>query len=389
MARTVESGSDSSKSSERKFQSKIKTRKFDVNGKTAIITMVKSPNDLAFGRSTSSEDSLLKKRNSRTNKMRSPMVGRSKEVSLTRNVSKVHSGTVVGTNEEEDSKKKSTFRFRAIGLGKRGAFVSAEKMENSNKNYPSLSLEESREMPSVIEGISGTISTLDSTDGTTHRGMVDEYNEIFAQRAQRELAEIMRKELEEKQHKELEQKPSMFRRGLRKMGPMSFRKMEQEGVQEENTVQDTVEPESPPMPEPEEEELAEIMRKELEEKQHKELEQKPSMFRRGLWKMGPMSLGKMEQEEVQEENTVQDTVEPESPPLPEPEEEEEEENKENSSVMGVLESNFYNGAYFLGEKADVLLSQAVYNKRRNVLPNELEGLSNSQGVADRNALEEI
>ena len=66
---------------------------------------------------------------------------------------------------------------------------------------------------------------------------------------------------------------------------------------------------------------------------------------------------KMEQEEVQKKTTVQnDTLEPERSPVTKPEEEE---NKENSSIMGVLESMFYNGAYFLGEKADILLSQAV------------------------------
>jgi len=38
---------------------------------------------------------------------------------------------------------------------------------------------------------------------------------------------------------------------------------------------------------------------------------------------------------------------------------EEEENKENSSIMGILENKFCNGAYFLGDKADILISSTI------------------------------
>ena len=231
----VKSGSESSKSSERRLKSKSKiknknknkNKKFDPNGRTAVIT-VKVPNDLTSGASKSSEDSLLKQRQSRTNKMRRLIVGRSKEDDLRRTGPKVQSGREVGENEEENS---------------------AEKTDGNNANVLSLSLEESREVPSVVEGVHRTISTLGSTGGDTNRDIVGKYNKMLFQ------------------------------------------------AERERDCKWNREPE-----------LAEKVRKEFEERRHKELE---------------------------------------------------EETKENSSIMGVLESNFYNGAYFLGEKVDILLLQAV------------------------------
>ena len=103
--RIVEFGSGSSKSSERRLKSKskikIKNKKFDPNGRTASIT-VNAPNDLTVGTSKSSMDSLLKQRQSRTNKMRSPIVGRSKEVNLRRTGSKVQSGRDVGMKDNNE-----------------------------------------------------------------------------------------------------------------------------------------------------------------------------------------------------------------------------------------------------------------------------------------------
>ena len=61
-----------------------------------------APNDLTVGTSKSSMDSLLKQRQSRTNKMRSPIVGRSKEVNLRRTGSKVQSGRDVGMKDNNE-----------------------------------------------------------------------------------------------------------------------------------------------------------------------------------------------------------------------------------------------------------------------------------------------
>ena len=127
--RTVESDSESSKSSEIYFQSKNKKKKFDVNCR-------KTPNDLTFGKS--SKVSILKQRKSRTNKMISAMVGRSKKVHLSRTVPKVESGRDDGTNDNK-------------------MFPSARLETFSSLSLAESSLEEAREMPCCVSYILDTV----------------------------------------------------------------------------------------------------------------------------------------------------------------------------------------------------------------------------------------
>jgi hypothetical protein len=84
-------------------------------------------------------------------------------------------------------------KFRAAGLGKRRAIIPGEKVERESNAYePSLSIEESREMPSLIVTDSCTVSMLESIDGATHRGMVDEHNEIHRERAREDESQKMK-----------------------------------------------------------------------------------------------------------------------------------------------------------------------------------------------------
>eukprot|EP00979_Chaetoceros_neogracilis_P006560 scaffold1338_cov272-Chaetoceros_neogracile.AAC.18 len=159
------------------------------NGKSVIVKL-KSDRDLKFGSfdsDRSSRLSLSNERKSSTNKMRSVVVGRSNEVRLARTNASSRSEVA------QKQKRKPMTKFRAAGLGKRRAIIPGEKVERESNAYePSLSIEESREMPSLIVTDSCTVSMLESIDGATHRGMVDEHNEIHRERAREDESQKMK-----------------------------------------------------------------------------------------------------------------------------------------------------------------------------------------------------
>jgi hypothetical protein len=159
------------------------------NGKSVIVKL-KSDRDLkfsSFDSDRSSRLSLSNERKSSTNKMRSVVVGRSNEVRLARTNASSRSEVA------QKQKRKPMTKFRAAGLGKRRAIIPGEKVERESNAYePSLSIEESREMPSLIVTDSCTVSMLESIDGATHRGMVDEHNEIHRERAREDESQKMK-----------------------------------------------------------------------------------------------------------------------------------------------------------------------------------------------------